>query len=166
MSNVTSLPKPASRSFAPINPDNPGEASFPHKLPIELAMGLNSTKEICDAYGLTRDDLIAIYDIPQFRALLDWAKETKMEPNGIFRLQMVMMSDDIATTIYLAMTDKEGGIGMRLRAAELAAKLGGLEAPKQQPAAGDSEKFAINIQFMGNPASTSNELPAINVEPR
>lgn len=43
MSNVTSLPK---RSFAPINPDNPGEASFPHKLPIELAMGLNSTKEI------------------------------------------------------------------------------------------------------------------------
>ena len=161
MSNVTSLPKPASRSFAPISPDNPGEASFPHKLPIELAMGLNSTKEICDAYGLTRDDLIAIYDIPQFRALLDWANEIKVEPNGIFRLQMVMMSDDIATTIYLAMTDKEGGIGMRLRAAELAAKLGGLEAPKQQPAAADSEKFAINIVF-----NTPNpQTPIINVEP-
>ena len=151
------------RSFAPIRPENPGEASFPHTLPVELAMGLNTTSEICEAYGLTRDDLIAIYDIPQFRALLEWANEVKLEPNGIFRLQMVMMSDDIAKTIFMAMSDAEAGMAMRLRAAELAAKLGGLEAPKQQPDAGANEKFAINIVF-NQDAPT---LPlAIDVEPR
>lgn len=158
MSNVTSLPK---SSFAPINPENPGDASFPHKLPIELAMGLNPVKDICASYGLTRDDLVAIYDIPQFRALLEWAKEIKLEPNGIFRLQLVMMSDDIAKTIWMAMTDAEGGMAQRLRAAELAAKLGGLEAPKQQPAAGDNEKFTIVIN-MDQP----NNPPVINVQPR
>lgn len=160
MSNVTKLPK---KSFAPINPENPGEASFPHKLPIELAMGLNPIKDICASYGLTKDDLEAIYLIPQFQALYEWANDIKTEPNGVFRLQMVMMSDDIAKTIWIAMTDPEGGMGLRLRSAELAAKLGGLEAPKAPPTVADSEKFAINIVF--NAPSPPIEGTAVRVQP-
>lgn len=155
------------RSFGPINADNPGEASFPHKLPIELAMGLNPVKDICEGYGLTRDDLIAIYEIPQFRALLEWAQEVRLEPNGIFRLQMVMMSDDIAKTIFIAMTDAEGGMGLRLRAAELASKLGGLEAPKQPPASENSDRFTISINFIDSSGAGSDTRmrAAIDVSP-
>lgn len=163
MSNVAKLP---SKSFAPINPDNPGDASFPHKLPIELAMGLNTPRDICASYGLTKDDLVAIYAIPQFHALLEWAKEVRLEPNGIFRLQMVMMSDDIAKTIWMAMTDAEGGMAQRLRAAELAAKLGGLEAPKQVPPADSNEKFSIVVNFPASARDLNPERPVIDVQSR
>lgn len=153
-------PMPKGQSFAPVNPSDPGEATFPHKLPIELAMGLNPVDKICTSFGVTQTDFAVISTIPQFVALYEWAMDIKTEPLGIFRLQMVMMSDDIASTIYQAMTNVEGGMPMRLKAAELAAKLGGLEPPKPKDSTEIGEKFAININFTNQP-SLNNPMPAI-----
>ena len=162
MSNVTSLPK---RSFAPINPDDPGKASFPDKLPIELALGLNPVKDICDSYGLTKDDFAAICKIPQFKAAYEWALEEKMKVGGATRLRCAMMTDEAVSTLYFAMTDPENSINQRAAHAKDIIRLAGHEPPKPKEQADEGDKFAINIHF-NSPAPTSNELPAINVEPR
>jgi hypothetical protein len=155
----TRVPARIKKSFAPVHSSNPAQATFPHKLPIELAMALNPVKTICESYELTREDLADLWDIPQFKALYEWAMDIKVEPNGIFRLQMVMLSDDIAETIYLAMKDTEGGMNQRLRAAELAAKLGGLEPPKAKDTTDAGEKFMININL--NPSHNPAGAPGM-----
>lgn len=148
-------PMPKGQSFAPVKPSDPGQSTFPHKLPIELAMGLNPTAEICKSYGVTQTDFAVISTIPQFKAIYEWAMDVKLEPNGVFRLQMVMMADDIASTIWQAMTDVDGGMPMRLKAAELAAKLGGLEPPKAKEVTDPGEKFGINIVFNAAPGAAA-----------
>lgn len=124
-----------------------GYVSFPHQLPIELALGMTSVPEICAGFGLSKEDFAAICEMEQFMAMYDWALEEKKRPGGVFRLQMAMMADEAAKVIFLAMTDKEAGIPLRMRAAELVAKFGGLEPPKAKEGDAATERFAININL-------------------
>lgn len=129
-----------------------GYVSFPHQLPIELALGMLPVPEICAGFGLSKDDFAAICEMEQFMAMYDWALEEKKRPGGVFRLQMAMMADEAAKVIFAAMTDKEAGMPLRMRAAELVAKFGGLEPPKAKEGADASERFAININLNQPPA--------------
>lgn len=161
---------PTKHSFAPVRPANPGEATFPHQLPIELALGLNPVPEICEAYGLTREEFAAIIQVEHFQAMYEWAMEEKNRPGGAFRLQMAMMGDEAAKVIFTTLTTVDSGLPLRMRAAELVAKFGGLEPPKQVAGVDVGERFAINISFTSpQPASsvtidgTATPVPKLNV---
>ena len=154
MTNPT-LPKGA--SFAPVRPDNPGDASFPHQLPIELAMGLNPVSEICSQYGLTKEQFAVICQIPQFVAAFEWAQEEKLKPGGMTRLQCAMMTDEAVRTLYSAMTDVDNHINQRAAHAKDIIRLAGHEPAKAKETVDPGEKFAINIVF----GSTGTNVPAI-----
>lgn len=159
MSNAVT---PSKRSFAPVNPANPGEASFPDKLPIELALGLNPVPEICASYGLSKEDFAAIIAIPQFQAAYEWALEEKMKVGGATRLRCAMMTDEAVSTLYFAMTDPENHINQRAAHAKDIIRLAGHEPAKPKETVAENEKFAIVIQFNG-PAT---DQKVIDVEPR
>lgn len=162
MSNVTSLPK---KSFAPINPDNPGDACFPDKLPIELALGLNPIPEICASYGLSKEDFAAIIAIPQFQAAYEWAMEEKMKVGGATRLRCAMMTDEAVSTLYFAMTDPENHINQRAAHAKDIIRLAGHEPAKPKETVAENEKFTIAIQFNESAQPRAiNQVPVINVK--
>lgn len=123
----------------------PVTGSFDPKLPVELAMGMTTPQEVCESYGVTtKAALQDLADNAVFRSLYEWALEVRAEPNGLFRLQMMMLSDNIVASVYAAMTDEDSPPTIRLRAAELAAKLAGLEPVKKVDTQA-AEKFTINI---------------------
>lgn len=149
-------------AFPAIQPST-GYVSFPHQLPIELALGLMPVAEICAGFGLTKDDFVAICEMDTFISMYEWALEEKKRPGGVFRLQMAMMADDAAKVIYNTLTDKEAGAPLRMRAAELVAKFGGLEPPKAKEGTDASERFAININ-LNQPASLAPTPATITIE--
>lgn len=138
------------QSFAPVRPENPGDANFPHQLPIELAMGLNSVSEICSAYGLTKEDFAAICQLPHFVAAFEWAQEEKLKPGGMTRLQCAMMTDEAVRTLHAAMTDVDNHINQRAAHAKDIIRLAGHEPVKAKETVDPGEKFAINIVFNGS----------------
>lgn len=133
----------------PVRPANPADATYPPTLPIELALGLNSPKEICDEYGLSRADFEAISRIPQFIAQFDWAMEEKERPGGLVRLQCAMMSQDAVRVMHTAMMDVENNINQRAGHAKDILRFAGFEPERRKEASEAGERFAININFNG-----------------
>lgn len=146
------------RSFAPVRPDDPGKASFPDKLPIELALGLNPIPEICAHYGLSKADFAAIIELPQFQAAYDWALEEKLKVGGTTRLRCAMMTDEAVSTLYFAMTDPENHINQRAAHAKDIIRLAGHEPPKQKDGGDPTDKFSIHINL--NRTDTHVSTPA------
>ena len=137
----------ATTRVAPIRPANPGDASYPHMLPIELALGLNPVSEICEAYGLDRAAFAAICEIPQFQAEFDWAMDEKMKPGGSVRLQCAMMSGEAVKVLYLAMTDVDNNINQRASHAKDILRYAWIEPPRQKEGADTADRFNIVINM-------------------
>ena len=135
------------RSFAPIRPDNPGDATYPHSLPVELALKQNPINEICASYGLDRDALEAISELPQFQAQYEWALEEMTKPGGVERLQCAMMSGEAVKVLYLAMTDVENNINQRASHAKDILRFAGYEPVKAKDGSEMADKFSININL-------------------
>jgi hypothetical protein len=146
------------RSFAPIRPDNPGEATYPHSLPIELALKQNPISEICEHYGLGRDDLVAISELPQFQAQYEWALEEMTKPGGVERLQCAMMSGEAVKVLYMAMTDVENNINQRAAHAKDILRYAWIEPPKPKEGVDPSDRFNININLAPSPAAQPSQI--------
>lgn len=154
-------------SFAPVRPHNPGDATFPHQLPIELALEMNPVKEICEAYGVTKDELEAFTKLDAFVAMYDWACEEKKKPGGAFKLQMAMMADEAAKVIFTQLTDKDSGLASRMRAAELVVRYAGFEPSRtaSDKPTGPAFTIAINLpSSAGVVADTTGTMRVIEGE--
>ena len=149
--NAVTKPK---RSFAPIRPGNPGEATYPHSLPIELALKQNPINEICASYGLDRAALEAISELPQFQAQYEWALEEMTKPGGVERLQCAMMSGEAIKVLYMAMTDVENNINQRAGHAKDILRYAWIEPPKPKEGGEIADRFNINIHMNAAPNPT------------
>ena len=135
----------ASRSLSRINPVSPAELGFPPGLPVELAMGLNPPRSICEGYGVSKDDFEALAENPIFNAQFNHYMEMRSAPDGVFRLQATLMSTKALDEQYKMMIDKEAPWAIRLKASENIVEYANL-LPKKADVAG-GEKFSINIDF-------------------
>lgn len=147
---------------APVRPANPGDASYPHMLPIELALGLNPVSEICAAYGLDRAAFAAICEVPQFQAEFDWAMDEKMKPGGSVRLQCAMMSDEAVKVMYTAMTNTENNINQRASHAKDILRFAGYEPAKAKDGNETADRFSININ-LSQPGPSAPQTAQINI---
>jgi hypothetical protein len=140
------LAKLGQLSLSRINPQFPTELGFPPGLPVELAMGLNTPRSICTGYGVTKDDFEALADNPIFKAQFNHYMEMRTEPDGMFRLQAVLMSTKALDEQYKMMIDKEAPWAIRLKASENIIEYANL-LPKKVDAG--VVPFSINIDFSG-----------------
>jgi len=141
------MAKTGQLSLSRINPLFPTELGFPPGLPVELALGLNSPKDICLGHGVSRDEFEALAENPIFKAQFNHFMEMRTEPDGMFRLQATLMSTKALDEQYKMMIDKEAPWAIRLKASENIIQYANL-LPKKVEDQG-SEKFSINIDFGG-----------------
>lgn len=105
-------------SMAIVRPDNPAEFGFPASLPIELAAGLVSLQDLLDAYCMTLDQLRTLQKNELFNAEFERAMVIRKEPNGLVKLQSMIMLPKVLESQYLITQDKEMPPAVRVKAGE------------------------------------------------
>lgn len=78
-----------------VHPDDPSELGFPPMLPIELAMRVAPVQEICEAYGVTKDQFVALTRDPLFVKAFSDAKEALSKDGVSFRLKAKMQAEEL-----------------------------------------------------------------------
>lgn len=132
-------------SLSRINPQFPADLGFPPGLPVELAMGLNTPRNICEGYDVTREDFEALAENPIFKAQFNHFVEMRTEPDGMFRLQATLFSTKALDEQYKMMINTEAPWAIRLKASENIIEYANL-LPKKADANG-VVPFSINIDF-------------------
>ena len=142
LSTTTKLP---SKQLVPVRPENPTDLGFPPGLATELAMGLSSVREICDAYEVTRDDLEALVENPIFKAEYDAALATRQKEGGLFTLKARLMADQALDVQYKLMNDTDVPPAVRLKASENI--VGAADRMPKPGTKADAPTFAIQINL-------------------
>lgn len=117
-SSVADLSKLPRTSMTVARPENPAEFGFVASLPIELAAGLTSLADLLDAYGITLSDLTALQAHPLFQSEYDRAMAIRKEPNGLVKLQAMLMIPKVLESQYLITQDKDMPPAVRVKAGE------------------------------------------------
>lgn len=151
-----------SSSYSLIHPANPGKVGFPHGLPIELAMGLNPVKDICIAYGVSRDGLAEIMENPSFKALFEFAEEQMALPGGQMRLKSLLVSEEVPEVLYKIIHDTEAPAAARVRAATLITNMAGVISDKP---ADTGPTATIHINLSSGPAAATHYGVTYEVQP-
>jgi hypothetical protein len=80
--------------------DDPAELGWPPTLPIEVALKTASVKEICEAYGLSRDDWEKLRHDPVFIAEVAEANEALKKEGMSFRMKARLQSEELLKTSW------------------------------------------------------------------
>ena len=133
------------QSLSPIRPDNPGDLGFPPQLATELAMGLNSVREICDSYGLDRKGLEQLIENPIFKAEFEAAMAIRGKEGGLFTLKARLMAEDALEVQYKLMNDTDAPPAIRLKAAENLIEASGRMPKASGAPLGSGMHISINL---------------------
>ena len=139
------------RYLAPIRPENPADLGFPSKLVYEVALNESPVKEICEAYGLTREDFATLIQHPRFIAQYQRALEKLEEPEAIIQIKAMMISEEGLKVIYDIMSDAKNLPAIRLDAIKLSNAMAGV-GQKNAAQGPSGPTFAINIDLSGGDA--------------
>lgn len=89
-----------STSLVEYKPSNPADIGYPPTLPIEIALRTAPLKEICEAYGITREEWLALKDHPVFIADLSEAVDMVKKEGMSFKLKARMQSEELLKTSW------------------------------------------------------------------
>lgn len=148
LADLSALP---STSMSLVRPDSPSEFGFAASLPIELASGLTSLADLLDAYGLTLDGLMALQKVELFRNEYERAMAIRKEPNGLVKLQAMIMLPKVLESQFLITQDKEMPPAVRVKAGENIMSIPADLYPKKAADTGAVAQ-SINIVFNTPPA--------------
>ena len=91
-----------------LNPDNPAEmGAYPATLPVELALRVDTTENICRAYGINQEQWNALRSDPVFQ--IDLARAVSMvKKDGMsFKLKAQMQAEELLKTSWTMIHDVE-----------------------------------------------------------
>ena len=148
VADLSALPQ---TSMTVARPENPAEFGFVASLPVELAAGLTSLADLLDAYGLTLAELAALQAHPLFQAEYDRAMAIRKEPNGLVKLQAMLMLPKVLESQYLITQDKDMPPAVRVKAGENIMSIPADLYPKKTAETGPTAQ-SINIVFNAPPA--------------
>lgn len=161
---TTPTPPPAaigadlpSRSLAMVRPEMPSAFGFPASLPIELASGLTSLADILDAYGLTLAQLTELQASELFKAEYDRAMQVRKEPNGLVKLQAMLMLPQVLESQFKIAQDKDMPPAVRVKAGENIMAIPAELYPKKAAESGPALQ-SINIVFNAPPAGFTPDV--------
>ena len=130
-----------------IRPDNPSLLGWPATLPIEVAMRVGSTKEICEAYQIDRAEWDVLCADPRFRNEVQAAKDRLKEEGVSFRMKAQLQSEELLEQSWRMIHDANLPASVRADLLKFTVRVAGLEPKDTKGSAGDFVPLQINIQL-------------------
>lgn len=132
-------------------PENPAEIElYPPTLPIEVALRTAPVKDICEAYGLTREDWEQLKAHPLFlRDVKTWQESFKKDGGLSFKMKARLQSEELLKTSWRMIHDRSGNIAPSVQAdlLKFTIRAAGLDGSKESAGAGPQNAFQININL-------------------
>lgn len=134
---------------APINPDNPALLGYPPTLPIEVAMRTAPIRQICEAYGIDRDEWDALRVHPMFIADVKAAMDTLKEEGMSFTFKARMQAEELLKTSWQMIQNTATPPTVRADLIKFTIRAAGLDKSAEKAADKDQGRFAphLNIQI-------------------
>ena len=123
---------------------DPSTLGFPFMLPVEIAMGEDKPKTICEAYGITRDEFAHIVTLPSFARALKEAQEM-IAKEGSFRIKARWQAEGLLRTSWTLIHAQHTPANVKADLIKATFKVAGFE-PKADDRAPTSP-LQINIQL-------------------
>ena len=120
--------------------------AYPPTLPIEIALRVAPLKDICEAYGITKDQWAVLRQDPVFQRSLAAAVEQVKQEGASVKLKAQLQCDELLKTSWTMIHDASGGIPPSVRADLLkhTFRVAGLIEPPQNTTQGAP---TMNIQI-------------------
>lgn len=78
-----------------IKPWDPALLGFPPMLPIELAMRVSPVPDVCKAYGISKDEFVALTENPLFVQAYKSAQEMLQKDGMSFRIKAKLQAEEL-----------------------------------------------------------------------
>jgi len=140
------------RPTANVNPDNPSEIEiYPPTLPLEVALKTASVKDICEAYGLSKDEWEKLKVNPMFVHEVAAYRDALKKDGGMsFKMKARLQSEELLKTSWRMIHDRSGDVSPQVQAdlIKFTIRAAGLDGSKDQAAqAGQQNALQININL-------------------
>jgi hypothetical protein len=140
------MPKTTALATTVVRPEDPSELGFDPMLPIELALRTAPVPEICAAYGIDRDQLVALTQDPVFAKAYNNARDELQKDGMGFRIKARMQAEALLGKSW-AMIHADGTpTAVKADLIKSTIRWAGLE-PKGDGAGGVNGAFQININL-------------------
>lgn len=131
---------------ATINPTEALEAAYPLSLPVEIALQVAPVREICEAYGITKERFRQLLDNPVFLEDLRRAREMVRQDGMTFKLKAQLQSGELLKTSWTMIHNEALPATVRADLLKFTVRVAGLDASKDQ-AANAAQVPGLNIQI-------------------
>jgi hypothetical protein len=127
------------------NERNPAELGFPPMLPVELALQIDTPRNICAAYGITRDQFALIVAHPVFQKAYAEALEQLKVDGMAFKLKARMQAEFYLGTSYTMVTNPATSDAVRADLIKNTVRWAGLDTKAAE--GGPNANFSIQINL-------------------
>lgn len=130
-----------------IRPDNPAEIGYPATFPIELALRVAPVQDICEAYGITRDQWDVLRFDPIFKNDLAEAAKLVRKEGMSFKLKAKLQSEELLKTSWKMIHDRDTPPAVRADLLKFTIKAAELDGTPRQGNSTGTSAFQININL-------------------
>lgn len=130
-------------------PDDPAAIGWSPTLPMEIAMREKSPKEVCMAYGLTRQDWDRIRVDKGFVTAVRAADEALKQEGARFKLKAQIQAEELLKTSFHMIHDPATPSAVQADLIKFTVRAAGLDGSKDQAgaAAGNAMGLVLNINL-------------------
>lgn len=130
-----------------VKPDDPAYLGFPPMLPIELALRAAPVHEICAAYGITKDEFVALTEDPIFVRAYAAAKEELQKDGVSFRLKAKVQAEELLKKSWALIHSDSTPSNIKADLIKATVRWAGYEPKNSDGPGGIGNAFQININL-------------------
>ena len=150
MSNTTvaKVPRPKHpRAVLTVKPFDPADLGFPPMLPIELAMHTSPVADVCAAYNISKEQLVALTEDPLFIQAYQGAKEMLQKDGMSFKIKARMQAEELLKKSYALIHADGTPTAVKADLIKATVRWAGYEPKDGGPNGGGNNAFHININL-------------------
>lgn len=147
MSNYPTTPNNADNTSVvlPYEDVDPAELGFPHMLPVELALGEEAPRQICESYGIDKDAFTKMCANPAFVKAVKDAKDMLQKDGMGFRVKARMQSEALLKTSWAIIHAQHTGANVKADLIKATWKVAGFEPKSDERTAVAPLNIQINL---------------------
>jgi hypothetical protein len=135
---------PSDLKLLALHPD-PAMIGWPPSLPVELAMGETSPKEICEAYDIDREHFIVLTRNAVFQKAFADAREMLAKEGMAFRVKARMQAEGLLPESWRLIHSQYTPANVKAKLIEATWRVAGFEPKESDRAPGQNLQININL---------------------
>lgn len=143
------VPATINQFYGPVNPEDPAMLGYPATLPIEVALQTSTTKGICEAYGISREQWNVLRQHPQFIADVRAAHDMLKKDGMSFRMKARLQADELLKKSWQMIQAPYDDVPANVKAdlIKFTIRSAGLEPDTKSGGLGSGNNLQININL-------------------